>query len=771
MKKTFKKTAKRLLAVLLALMMVVGTMTVSTFAVEYEAPTSGMEAEDIYITGAAYAASTVVFSILGVNVTSSNGAGIYNSGGSSSSYGTDSSNLGIFGSDINDSPDPYLYNYFYNLNSTSSGYGDYSVDDMSAWTATPYTLRWDANKKQSQGQASGSTTISINGVTKTCNPAFYYEPDILIGSASSYASELASYQATYNEDYDPTIIATVTVSTGSARSDGLRLVYKMFEMSENLVDIGYAIDGTDNEDSIAATTGKITRYDQSAYEIGVDYDKYNRGLYYWAQSAFADGTLTELRYADSISYDSTTQTWTISTGAGRANEYASAVGENIYELLTDGYTFEDGTTITGSVDGYSLTTDQLIEILTVEDEDGNEYPGVVVGSAGSDPVYTDLTDAGISFIDNLPECVYGMTMGSTENGMGIAFFLSFFYADQCEDLDPVSVIGYWLEHFYHVSDTDAMQTVLENMLSEADLNSAYSSEDLDIDRYDDEAIEDLIIAGIEYYQETVEPAIDAAIDGTTTDEQEEVLEALGLRDDGVTLSSDSIVYWTSLDTTIGIGSDNRNVNAEHDYELTEEVEATCTSEGYRVYTCSVHGETYTSTLDMIDHNYELVSSADSTYTSLGYEVYTCSLCGDTYMDVFDYLTGLVYSGGTWYYYDDGAVDTDFTGLYTQTNGTTYYVEDGICTLATTGIIEIDGTTYYIVNSRLQTSVTGLKYIDETWYYIVEGVVQTDYTGLYTQTNGTKYYIEDGICTLATNTLYSDGSTNYIIINSRVTGTY
>ena len=761
MKKKIQKTAKRLLAVLLAVMMVVGTMTVSTFAVEYEAPSSGMEAEDIYITGSAYAASTVILSILGVNVTSSNGAGIDGSD-ATAAYGTDSSNLGIFGSDINDNPDPYFYNYFYNLNSTQTGGEDYSMEDMAAWTATPYTLRWDSNKNGSQGQASGTVTISINGVTKTCNPAFYYEPDIIIGTASSYADELASYQATYNEDYDPVIISAV--SSSGTRSDSLGLEYNMFEMSANLVDIGEAIA------EITEETGKITRYDQTAYEIAVDYDKYNRGLYYWAQSAFESGALTKINYVSSITYDSDSELWFIGQDSSRTAQYASGIGVEVYDLMNteEGYTFSDGTTITAddisttssssssssnrggsgsATTGFYLTSEQLIDILTVYDEDGNKYTGIIIGSAGSDSAYTELTDAGIAFLSNLPSCAYGMTMQANENGMGIAFYLSFFYGDQCEELDPVSLMGYWLEHFYHVSDTDAMQTVLENMLSEADLNSAYSNEDLDIDRYDEEAVEDLIVAGIEYYQETIEPALDAAAAGTTTEEQDEVLAALSL--DDVTITSSSMAYWSTLDTEIGIGSDNRNLNAEHDYVLVEEVAATCASEGYRVYECANHsGETYTSTLEMIDHTYELTASAASTLTSRGYETYTCSVCGDTYTDVLDYIEGLYLVNGVWCYYVDGSLYTDYTGLYTQTNGVTYYIEEGICTLAASGMIDIDETTYYIVNSRLQTTTGLLKY-GGIWYYLEDGEFMDDYTGFYQNTStGVSYYVEEGICTLA-----------------------
>ena len=81
---------KKTLSALLCLALVFGLLGVSAGAVYYDAPAAGMQADDNYINGAAYAASTVALSILGVNVTSSNCAGIYNAGGSSDAYGNDS---------------------------------------------------------------------------------------------------------------------------------------------------------------------------------------------------------------------------------------------------------------------------------------------------------------------------------------------------------------------------------------------------------------------------------------------------------------------------------------------------------------------------------------------------------------------------------------------------------------------------------------------------------------------------------------------------------
>ena len=544
------KNAKKLLSLLLCMAMLMSLLAVSAGAVYYEAPSAGMEADDSYINGAAYAASTVALSILGVNVTSSNGAGIYNAGGSTDADGTDSSNLGIFGSDISDNPDPYLYNYFYNLSSTGEGGGDYSVEDYASWTATPYTLRWDSNKQGPQGQASGSVTISLNGEEITANPAFFHEPELILGNASGYADELAAYQESYNPDYDPTIVTYV--SDNGTRSDGLDLEYNMFAMSAGLVAIAEAVE------QIEAETGKTTRYGD-AYEIATNYDKFNRGLYYWAQSQFESGGLTEINYASSLSYDADSEQWLVSEGSGRAAQYASGIGNDIFDIIAAEGVKELVEVSEGASDqggqgggqgqggqggasggmgggsassGYYVTTEELIGYLTVTGDDGTVYPGVVIGTAGSDDAYTELSDAGITFLGNLPSCVYGMTMQTTENGMGIAFYLSYFYYGQNDVLSPVNMLAFWMEHFYHVSDTEAMQSVLENMLESADINPAYYySGSVNIDEYDDASVEALIADGIEYYL-GMEDELQARVDA----------------------GEGALLVWSTLDTDIGIGS-------------------------------------------------------------------------------------------------------------------------------------------------------------------------------------------------------------------------
>ncbi len=611
-----KRTFKRALALVISLAMCLSMVSMSAMAVSYEAPSSGIEVDDNVLTGATAAANTVVLSVLGINVTASNGAGVYNSGGSTSAYGTDSSNLGIFGSDINDNPDPYLYNFFYNIYTTQSGTGDYDAEATSEWTATPFTLLWSNNKSGPTGGASGTTTITVAGVTKTTNPAFFYEPDILLGGASDgYATELANYQSEYNSDYNPTVFLGYGTSSGQyaasgTRSDGLGLEYNMFDMTKGVVYLGAVVQNLMNE------TGKVNRYDEGAYEIAVNYDKYDRGLYYYVLSEIAEGNLTQVRYASSLSYDSDTGYYTVGQGTGRNAQYASGIGIDIYDLLEAGYVFEDGTVVekttttssssgdqggmggqggqggSSSTSGYQLTTDQLIEILNAPAEENDAATGVVIGSSSSsvDPT-GDLTEAGIRFLNNLPSCVYGMTMQTVENGMGIPYYIGFFYYDQDSSLNPVNYIYYWMENFYHVSDNDSMELVVANMLESADLPSGLILSDKTTSGYSATTIEAQIVSGIEYYQNVLEPEYEAMVE------------------DG-TIESDSALFWTSLDTSVGIGSTVRQTNVNYTCESGESITDSYGNVIYSFTWTSINGDDDTQVEDPTEDAEEPTEDAE-----------------------------------------------------------------------------------------------------------------------------------------------------------------
>ncbi|MCD8100071.1 MAG: dockerin type I repeat-containing protein [Oscillospiraceae bacterium] len=564
-----QRKAKRILSIVLCLVLAFSMMSVGALATTYTAPTSGVVANDNILTGSGSNAGSTALSILGINMAAINTSNaLLGSGGQalSDEWGTDSENLGIFGSDVNDNPDAYIYNYFYNYNSTKSGGTTYSLDDYSSWNASPYTLIGNMNT---------SITISVGGVTKTCSTWCFYEPDIHILFLGDPSADIEAYQETYNADYNPVVVSLNSQS--AARTDGLGNAYNMFEMSTNLRDIGKL------SDELAESLGKTTRYADSAWEIGSNYDKLCRGYYYWAQLMFEvyDGSLTDeeiaslesygvdidalggglqkLRGVRSFSYDADTDSWTIQNTTNRFTQFASGIVEDVYDILT-------AEIAAGTRDSYVISTDELLEYLNPE---GRE-PGVIITGTTAkidSSVSEKLEEAGIRTVSNLPSTVYNIGVQARENALGQPYYLSYFYYDQLADmtdvnmtLNPISLIFYWVKNFYHVSDNDAMQTVIVNMMESADLPAGLVVTDsATTDSYGSDveaAIENMIILGMKYYLAVEEPRLDAAGEEKTvaTDEA------------GVTQSSGTNwAYWTSLtedDLAMGIGSGDIYLNPE-----------------------------------------------------------------------------------------------------------------------------------------------------------------------------------------------------------------
>ena len=86
----------------------------------YESPTEPMAVDANIITASAHRAASPVLGIMGLNATS--GFGMIN-GGAPEDLATaqKSAAMGVWGSSLNDNPDPYYWNYFYNFYAAENG--------------------------------------------------------------------------------------------------------------------------------------------------------------------------------------------------------------------------------------------------------------------------------------------------------------------------------------------------------------------------------------------------------------------------------------------------------------------------------------------------------------------------------------------------------------------------------------------------------------------------------------------------------------------------
>ncbi len=204
----------------------------------------------------------------------------------------------------------------------------------------------------------------------------------------------------------------------------------------------------------------------------------------------------------------------------------------------------------------------------------------------------------------------------------------------------------------------------------------------------------------------------------------------------------------------------------HSYESAVTTQPSCQAEGVRTFTCGC-GAGYTEVIPVLDHSYTCKITAP-TCTQQGYSSYTC-VCGDAYIDHYVAATGHsfvsgvcsvcgekdpnyvapdpdVLSGiskaedGNFYYYVDGEVATEFTGLADNAAGS-WYILNGQVQTAYDGLITVDSTKYDI-KAGMVSGYDGLKKLEGVWLYFDGGVNDVAYEGLIVK-NGMECYVQDG----------------------------
>ena len=68
----------------------------------------------------------------------------------------------------------------------------------------------------------------------------------------------------------------------------------------------------------------------------------------------------------------------------------------------------------------------------------------------------------------------------------------------------------------------------------------------------------------------------------------------------------------------------------HNYSLTKELEPTCITSGYKLFTCSDCGAYYSEFLEQLGHDGELRKESTASYTSYGFNEYVCKKCQTVY---------------------------------------------------------------------------------------------------------------------------------------------
>ncbi len=135
---------------------------------------------------------------------------------------------------------------------------------------------------------------------------------------------------------------------------------------------------------------------------------------------------------------------------------------------------------------------------------------------------------------------------------------------------------------------------------------------------------------------------------------------------------------------------------------------------------------------------------------------------------FDY-NGLVYYNKKWTPVVNSKVNNNYTGVLANKNGK-YLTQKGEITFKYNGFYKEGNKVYKIKNSKVDTTFTGLKSFNGTWYYFVKGENALDYTGYASNSNGT-YYVQKGIITFKYNELVKYNGKWTAIVNSKVVPNY
>ena len=220
----------------------------------------------------------------------------------------------------------------------------------------------------------------------------------------------------------------------------------------------------------------------------------------------------------------------------------------------------------------------------------------------------------------------------------------------------------------------------------------------------------------------------------------------------------------------------------------------------------IEGRNYLADITNCDSGWNLflcgVSSTTSPYSAAGLtynldeEMYTLYSEADLVMSTEAYTptttpepvkNGLIEEGGTWYYYVDGRVATEYTGLVENENGWWYvengqinfgytglvnrgldwwYVENGYLTFGYTGLVEDSRGWWYVEKSQVNIYYTGLAENEWGWWYVENGQINFGYTGLVNR-GLDWWYVENGYLTFGYTGLVEDSRGWWYVEKSQV----
>ncbi len=482
-----KHAMRRIFAAGLSVAMA-ASMTIGASAITYDVPTSPMTVDESLITIAAHAQADATPEILGITNTTDRAGEV------PADYSLEKAQssvlIGTFGTDINSSPNPYLYNWAYNSYATVNGLALTDKHTLGGISGHPNSVDTAVSEEW------GGTSRSL-----------FYRPDILLGTAGGDYNTLVAdlpenKDSDTTNDYNPYIVNY----PASTCSDFLTGAYDLATVADEIMK---------NDSS------RKTRY-ENPLDICDALTKYDVGIQsYILEQLAREGKekksvaiFDPINSADGVFLGATERNSTQGTTQhSRVGEFLSQTTINIVDTL--GKEAQTTTINNRERQYYPLSAKEIVEnadiVVTGGVQNGgnrseDEIRDMLIQYL--DPADTELVNKAktMPIMSSSFATVGSIGANSIENLLGMAYWPAFCYS---EYVNPVYAATYWYYHFYHVTDNAKLATIIDGTMSSASRPEGVTT---DISGYSDTAFQNLIDEGMAYYN-----ANKAAINDSTLD--------------------------------------------------------------------------------------------------------------------------------------------------------------------------------------------------------------------------------------------------------------
>ncbi len=482
-------------------------------------PTQQMQTQNAdgqkYITSAASKTVDSFADMLGVSaVTWSAGAGsgiTWNTASPADNLSGFKKNVfvGVFSTDLNENPNPWGSNLFYNINAEANG--GTTIDNY-----MQYVMMYTSRQDSPGPNAADTNTNTPYGTSK----ALAMRPDILIGcngadgAYKGYTAQVAEINSWHegnahyvsgDETYSPACVDW-TSSTMHAHAG------VMYGIADG-------VEVTIEKSKVNGQATKATRYSESAREIAQKYEKYMLASQYYVLSQINNGSLQKktVGFVRLVDTDNNKVRF-LANGANNAGTNFRGVEALQYTttniLDKKGYTAseqeKDGDTVKYSY--YAGTADDVLDcdviIIQTDNTDGGAGDGVSADEwAGKlktvlDASATDKNYKTPDIFVNTPKAALSLGRGAADCAMNYGIYLGYVYP---EAINPVHMLAYFYQNFYHIK-SNKIEAVLGALASNMSLPTGVTLES--VSSYSANAVESKFDAGMQYYARN-KTAVDA----------------------------------------------------------------------------------------------------------------------------------------------------------------------------------------------------------------------------------------------------------------------